>query len=355
MLRNDDGGITAYGVQASVDGKEHTYTAAKEVILAAGVFNTPKLLELSGIGNKEILGEHGIHPILDLPGVGENLQDHLMTGLSYETADGVMTGDDLLRQDPGTLAAAQKMYEEHKAGPFTIGSFQSAAFMPLINASQADIMARFPSSPEDGEHHEVVRAIISKENETSGAWFTYLVQSDMHTSSRTFVGKSLRPENYASLGCWLSHPLSRGSTHISSPDMAAKPTIDPKHLTHPADLEILARHVQSLDMLRNTSELSSMFKPDGKRNHPDSFKVADLDVAKKYVAETGRGAFHNCGTAAMMPKDKGGVVDDKLLVHGTKNLRIVDASVIPLIPRGNIISTVYAVAEKAAAIIKTSQ
>jgi choline dehydrogenase-like flavoprotein len=355
LLSGEDGDLTASAVQVSVDGKEDTYTASRQIILAAGVFNTPKLLELSGIGNREILSQHGIRSIIDLPGVGESLQDHLMTGISYEAADGVMTGDDLMRQNPEALAAAQKLYEEHKTGPFSIGSIQSSAFMPLINASQSEVLAQFPPRPTDGEYDAIVRSIINKPDECTAVWFMFLSQSNLHADAKGYAGNTLQPENYASLGCWLSHPLSRGSSHIASADPTAKPRIDPKHLTHPADLEILARHVQSLDMLRNRPELSTMFKPDGKRNHPDSFKVADLEIAKKYITESARGALHSCGTTSMMPRDLGGVVDDTLKVYGTTNLRVVDASIIPLIPRGNIISSVYAVAEKAADIIKSAQ
>ena len=98
--------------------------------------------------------------------------------------------------------------------------------------------------------------------------------------------------------------------------------------------------------------MSAFLKPDGRRNHPDTFRLADLADAKHYVLDTATSAYHGCGTAAMQPREKGGVVDPKLVVYGTENIRVVDASVFPLIPRGNILSSVYAVAEKAAEIIK---
>jgi len=115
-----------------VHGQTQTFSATKEVILAAGVFNTPKLLELSGIGAKSLLEQNRIPVVVDNPSVGENLQDHLMTGISYEVADGVMTGDPLMRQDPEALQIAQNLYFEHQAGPFTIGGMQSHAFMPIL-------------------------------------------------------------------------------------------------------------------------------------------------------------------------------------------------------------------------------
>ncbi|KAI1078670.1 hypothetical protein F5B20DRAFT_200064 [Whalleya microplaca] len=343
----------ATGVQALVNDKMETFNPTKEVILAAGVFNTPKLLELSGIGGKKLLESHGIPVHVDLPGVGENFQDHLMTGLSYEVIDGIVTGDPLMRQEPEALALAQKLYVEHKAGPFTIGGMQSHAFMPTPDATE--LLNKLPRSqePRDSEYYDTVRSILEKSDGSSAGYLMFLAQANLHEGGKSFVGTQLLPENFASLGFTQSHPFSRGSTHISSTDIDAVPNIDPRYFSHPADLEIMARHIQTIDtQLRQSEHLAPFFKPAGKRNHPDAYHVGDLDVAKKYVLDTATTAYHGCGSAAMLPREKGGVVDPKLVVYGTENLRIVDASIFPLIPRGNILSSVYAVAEKAADIIK---
>ncbi|TGJ87562.1 hypothetical protein E0Z10_g1199 [Xylaria hypoxylon] len=347
------GAAKATGVQALVDGKTETFASAKEVILAAGVYNTPKLLELSGIGERKLLNRHGIPVHVDLPGVGENLQDHLMTGLSYEVVDGVITGDPLMRQEPEALALAQKLYVENKAGPFTIGGMQSHAFMSTPNATALLDKYPRPQSPTDSEYYDTIRAIIEAPGGSSGAWLMFLAQTNLHEGGKSFVGTQLLPENFVSLGCVQSHPFSRGTTHISSADINAVPDINPSYFSHPADLEIMARHLQALDTkLRPSEQLAHYLKPDGKRNHPDAFHVGDLEGAKKYVLDTATSAYHSCGSAAMLPRERGGVVDPKLFVYGTENLRIVDASIFPLIPRGNILSSVYAVAEKAADIIK---
>ncbi|KAI1657694.1 putative GMC oxidoreductase [Daldinia decipiens] len=348
------GTVKATGVQVLVDGKAQTFASTKEVILVAGVFNiTPKLLELSGIGGKKLLDRHGISVHVDLPGVGENLQDHLMTGLSYEVVDGIMTGDPLMRQEPEALAQAQKLYAEHKTGPFTIGGMQSHAYMPTPNITE--LLDKFPraQAAKEEEYYDTVRSILESSESSSMAWLMFLSQTNLHEGGKSFVGTQLLPENFASLGCTQSHPFSRGATHISSPDIDAIPNIDPQYFSHPADLEIMAHHIQALDtQLRPSKALAPFFKPDGKRNHPDAFHVGDLGGAKKYVLDTVTTAYHACGSAAMLPRGKGGVVDPNLIVYGTENIRIVDASIFPLIPRGNILSSVYAVAEKAADIIK---
>lgn len=352
LLVQSETGLKADGVEALVGGKVKTFIATKEVILAAGVYNTPKLLELSGIGDKGLLERLGIPVLLDLAGVGENLQDHLMTGVSYEVNDGIITGDALLRKEPEALKLAQEMFTEHQKGPFTVGGIQSHAFMDIPDADPVGLLNQYPA--EDSEYFRVVRSIVERPDQASAAWYLFLAQANLHEGGKSFTGTRLLPENFISLGCSQSHPFSRGRTHIASSDAADVPCIDPGYFSHPLDLEILARHVQALESLRHTKELQPFFKPDGKRNHVDAYNVRDLDSAKKYVLDTATSTYHGCGTAAMLPKDKGGVVDSRLLVYGTKNLRIVDASIFPIIPRGNILSSVYAVAEKAADIIKSA-
>ncbi|KAH7313674.1 hypothetical protein B0I35DRAFT_452065 [Stachybotrys elegans] len=352
----ENGTPVATRVLAQVgDAEPEVFTCAKEIILAAGVFNTPKLLELSGIGGQEILATHGIPVVVDLPGVGENMQDHLMTGVSYEVIDGVVTGDALMRQEPEALALAQKLYVEHKAGPFTVGGIQSHAYMPTPGGSGPELLDKYPGLPNDPDFYNAIRSLIELPDEASAAWFLFLAQTNLHESGDSFVGSKLLPESFASLGCSQSHAFSRGATHIASPDVDVPPTIDPRYFSHPADLEIMGRHVQALEQLRETAALSAFLKPGGKRNHPDAHGIRDLEGAKKYVVDSATSSYHTCGTAAMRPHERGGVVDGELRVHGTERLRVVDASVFPLIPRGNIQSSVYAVAEKAADLIGHSK
>ena len=152
----------------------------------------------------------------------------------------------------------------------------------------------------------------------------------------------------------LSHPLSRGHTHISSPSVSSKPTIDPRYLSHPLDLEIFAQHLRFLETLVVTEPLASLLKPGGRRN--PAFAVigrdGDLETAKSFLRQATLSNWHPMGTCAMMPREKGGVVNERLIVYGTANLRVVDASIFPVTTRGNPQTTVYAVAERAADLIK---
>ena len=149
----------------------------------------------------------------------------------------------------------------------------------------------------------------------------------------------------------MNHPFSRGSVHITSSDVTAAPLWDPKYNANPLDLELLARAVQFVERLVEPSTpFGALLKPAGKRL--PALRADDLDTAREIVRQRQGSIFHVSGSCAMLPRDKGGVVDERLRVSGTRRLRIVDASVFPLEPVGNIQSVVYAVAERAADLIK---
>ncbi|KAL3483713.1 hypothetical protein BJX62DRAFT_230797 [Aspergillus germanicus] len=304
--------------------------SATSVILSAGAINTPKLLELFGIGSPAILNQFGIPVRVDNPHVGENLQDHAMAGVSFEVEDSYKsTLDDLARQVPEALETAMRDYQTNRTGPFTVGGFYSSALMSL--ADFADL-----------------------ETSATAAYFTHPSQVDFRD---TGVGASHppRPENYITIFAMLVHPLSRGSTHITSVSHTAPPLIDPRYLTHPADVEILSRHVRFIDTIVSSPPFSDILKPEGvgKRSLgvPANLRTAPLDEIATYVRSACMNNYHTTGTCAMMPREKGGVVDHRLRVYGVKGLRVVDTSVVPIISRGNTQSTVYAVAERAADLV----
>ncbi|KAL3454890.1 glucose-methanol-choline oxidoreductase [Aspergillus insuetus] len=355
----DSSDVVATGVEALIDGQVQTFLAKKEVILCAGAFGTPKILELSGIGNEEFLRELDIPITIHNANVGENLQDHLMTGVSFEAVDGVVTVDALLRQEPEAIAVAMQQYTEHKKGPMTIGGVQSCAFMPVLdfhasNSQRESTMQEYIDTllPNPDERSKAIQKIFTQPNEPTCMMFMFLAQANLHDDTGdSFVGSSLQQGNFISLGLETNLPFSRGNAHISSADPAAKQVIDPRYFSHPLDLEIMARNLLDVERLHRVAPLSNFIKPNGRRNHPDAF-LSDLESTKKYLRDTAKTAYHFCGTAAMLPREKGGVVDERLRVYGTNNLRVCDASVFPLIPAANIMSSVYAVAERGADIIR---
>lgn len=152
----------------------------------------------------------------------------------------------------------------------------------------------------------------------------------------------------------LEHPLSRGSIHIKSSDPQVYPTIDPEYLSNPLDLKILGKIALHIQTVASTKPLSSLLKAEGTVYQPGYQKLTPSNV-DEWVRKSIQSEYHPVGTCAMMPKEKGGVVDPKLRVYGTKNLRVVDASIFPMLSSANIQSLVYAVAERAADWIKEAR
>lgn len=209
--------IIATGVEIIHNGQTLTVKAEKEVILAAGAFHTPKLLELSGVGEKQRLGSLGIPHVLDVPRVGENLQNHLMSILPV-------------------LLRAKSVPDETAPG------LKALVFVRLDHDDQDHLLSAVPSSGQTSE--QVIRSIIQSPTEASASMFLAIQSKDL-----------------ALLGIITSIPLSRGCTHISSAGPDAMPAIDAGFLTKDLDLGILARHVKKLHELAAAGLLEPFFQP----------------------------------------------------------------------------------------------
>jgi choline dehydrogenase-like flavoprotein len=355
LLEKQDGGdYAATGVQYLEQGQQKTVQAAREVILCAGVFQSPKILELSGVGDPKILNQHGIDITVSNQYVGTNLQDHILHAVSLETQPGVSTRDGLLRRDPAALQAAMSAYQTNKLGPFCSSAITSFAYLPVDDFKEGDedrhrfiteLSKASKEHPLDQYRISVVHDLVDKQAEGTGQYFPFAAQASL-------AGGALQPGSFLTLVVALSHPLSTGTVHVASTDPSVKPLIDHRYLSNPLDVEVQARHVRYVEKIAATEPLATLLKPNGLRNDPAAFIGDDLDKAKKYLKLAGTTNYHSVGTCAMAPKESGGVVDSELRVYGVANLRIVDASIIPLVPQSNTQSLVYALAERAADIIR---
>jgi choline dehydrogenase-like flavoprotein len=361
LLAQENGDVIAKGVQVKSQDGSYQINAKKEVILCGGSLNTPQLLELSGIGSANLLQSHNIPVIIDNPAVGENLQDHALSTINFEVADNQVSGD--IMRNPEVLQALIKLYEETHGGPLS-GMPLSMAYLPFVDGkgavSREETEMLFSTHLDNKDVPENLRAqykhireALLQKDDTSSHYLYMPAQLQMNPGKTTLsdvLAKTL-PENYISILVLNSHPFSRGSVHISSGKSEDKPIYDPNFLSHPLDLEIMARQLQFLDRVTETGPFAALLKQ-GKRMPEHTKDLSDLDHAKETVKERLFTCFHPAGSCAMLPKESGGVVDSKLKVYGTKNLRVVDASIFPLEPSGNIQAVVYAVAEKATDIIK---
>ncbi|PWY65670.1 alcohol oxidase [Aspergillus sclerotioniger CBS 115572] len=316
-------------VSEALGDTEFTVKALREVIISVGIFNSPKVLELSGIGSLDTLEKFNTPVVVDNPNVGENLQDHPLPGVIFEVQVFINTKDNLMRNYSSTLLPLSD-FSKPDTGSEDLATILAAT---VPDSSSADFAA-------------FIRSILQNPREATGGYFTY-------PARRNSKGSSF-PENYITICSFLLYPLSRGICHVSSADPAKPPIVDPRYLSHPADLEMSARHTRFIDAIASSQPLACMLKPGGKRSPgvPDDLRTASLDEVKDYVKSAGRSTYHATSTCAMLPREEGGVVDSRLRVWGTKGLRVVDASVIPIAPKANPQTMVYALAERAVDLIK---
>ncbi|RYP07233.1 hypothetical protein DL765_009223 [Monosporascus sp. GIB2] len=249
LLRGNPPEVVAVGA-VYVHGQEtKTASAREEVILSAGTLHSPKILELTGVGNPDLLSSLNIPVVVANKYVGENLQDHPMSGLSFEVKGGVKTIDDLLRRDPVVSERAMEQYAQSQ-------SAQTAYYNRLLKIPK----------------------------ESTASFFTYAAQGNLGSASGSFLMQStLLPGNYYSVAVCLLQPLSRGCVHIRIADPSGAVKVDPRYLTQPLDLEVFARHMTYIHTIISMKPLASLLKPNGRRNAYAPTDLTDLDAMRKYV------------------------------------------------------------------------
>ncbi|MBO23148.1 MAG: choline dehydrogenase [Rhodospirillaceae bacterium] len=285
-------------------------TIEGELILSAGSIGSPQILELSGVGNPEILGPHGIETVHALPGVGENLQDHLQVRCAFKVS-GVETLNERSNRIIGKIGIALE-YLLKRSGPMSMAPSQLGAF------AKSDPALEFPN-----------------------------LQYHVQPLTLEKFGEPLHPFPAFTASVCNLRPDSRGSVHIRSATAGNKPSIRPNYLSTESDRRV------AVDAIRLTREIVAQpamakYAPEEFKPGPEIISSDDLAKAAGDIATT---IFHPVGTAKM-GGDPAAVVDERLRVHGLQGLRVVDASVMPTITSGNTNSPVIMIAEKAANMIR---
>ncbi|KAI0270555.1 hypothetical protein BC834DRAFT_967324 [Gloeopeniophorella convolvens] len=339
----------AEAVEFVSEGKTYTVHAKKEVIISAGTFKTPQLLELSGIGDRSLLKGFGIETLVDLPGVGENLLDQTYTLIDYVAKKDVKTLDEM--RINATFAEEQiALFASTGTGLLTYdtamtGSIPLQAF--LSKEEVATLSALIPSpvssdfSPLQAVQYQLLRKWF---DEGELGWAEFLMLSAGGAASTPSPDTS-----YATPIVFHLHPLARGSVHINSSDPLSPPVIDPNYFGHKFDVAFHALTTAWLRKWMHTHPISELLV---KENAPGEDAVNTFDEWAEYARSNAISTFHPIGTAALAPEYLRGVVAPDFKVHRTANLRVVDASVIPLTFSVAPLATVFAIAEKAADVIK---
>lgn len=235
------------------------------------------------------------------------------------------------------LEAAKEEYTVNRTGPLTATLIEAITYLPLEHLTET-----WPSVLTDissADTSAYLPCNYTKELLDGYALQVASILRSLNTSSEGII--EIMADSVGALQVSLQHPFSRGTVRPRSPDIRHGVRVDPRYGAHPFDMDVLIMGLQWNQKLIMTSAMRAL-EPNPDERLMSNNSTTLLSLAK---AETGTG-FHPCGTAAMLPRKYGGVVDRELKVYGVQNLRIVDASIIPLIPSAHLQSVVYAIAEK---------
>jgi len=302
-------GTRATGVRYRVPGKELEARAGKSVILCAGALQSPKLLQLSGVGPAPLLAEHGIPVVRELPGVGENLQDHLQLRVLFKCSKPITTNDDL-----ASVWRSAKMGMEwlfRRSGPLAIGINQGGLFTRVLPESK---------TPD--------------------------IQFHFATLSAELAGAKPHPWPGFTMSVCQLRPSSRGRVTITSADPLQAPAMQPNYLSTDLDRRTA---IASVRFARRIAETAPMRDYVTEEYRPGNAAQSDDEILE-FARNYGATIFHPTGTCRM-GRDAMSVVDHRLRVRGVEGLRVVDASIMPTLVSGNTNAPVIMIAEKAAAMI----
>jgi choline dehydrogenase len=302
-------GLRAVGVEYRQGDTTHVAHASGEVIVAGGAFNSPQLLQLSGVGPAALLKSFGIDVVADMPGVGAELQDHLQVRLQYRCTEPI-TMNDVINNWRQRVGAGLR-YALFRKGLLSIGAGYAGGF--------------FRTGPEAATPDVQVHFIIF---------------------SADTAGAALHPfPGFIASVCQL-RPESRGFVRIKSADPNEPPAIQPRYLSRPHDCDTV---VAGLKLLRRIMRQPAMRRYIAEERAPDPGCTSDADLLA-FARATGTTVFHPTSTCRMGP-DPAAVVDERLRVRGIDRLRVVDGSIMPTVVSGNTNAAIVMIGEKGADMI----
>ena len=302
-------GRRATGVEYEVGGATRIAIANAEVIVAGGAFNSPQLLQLSGLGPAELLRAHGIPVVADLPGVGADLSDHYFTRLILRCKKPLSLNDAVRQWHRG--AAAVLRYALFRRGYFAMPALSAGCFLRAHPSSE---------TPD--------------------------IQASLALYSVQDIGDALHPFSGVTAVCTLLHPESRGHVRIKSADPRQAPAIHPNYLAAQQDRDTM---LAGMRVLRRIVQAPAMARHIAEEVEPGPACASDDDLLD-YIRRRGSTVYHPVSTCRM-GQDERAVVDERLRVRGFAGLRVIDASIMPSLVSGNTNAATIMIAEKGAAMV----
>lgn len=308
-------GTRAVGVNYVQQGQQKTARIGSvhgEVLLCAGAIHSPQLLQLSGVGPRNLLEKHGIPLVADVPGVGENLQDHLQIRLSYECTKPITINDQL-----NSLLGRMKIGLQwllYRQGPLAIGINKGGCFMKAL--------------PEETQTPDI--------------------QFHVATLSADMAGGKVHSYSGFTLSICQLRPESRGYIRIKSTDPTEPPEMQPNYLSTDLDRRTVIAGIKAARRIAQSQTMGPYVKREVKPGPDQQTDEQLLEFARDYGATI----FHPSGTCKMGPdSDPMAVLDHRLRVRGVQGLRVIDASAMPTLVSGNTNAPVVMMAEKASEMI----
>ena len=342
--------LTAKGVQLTnlADNTDSKVYARREVILAAGSIFTPQILQLSGVGPADVLEAAGVKVRKALDAVGANLQDHPNANMFWSTQN-LSTPSPGFASDPAQNASAWAQYYANRTGPVCQSHGSSLAFLSLqsITSNYKEIVSAIRSQ----EPIEYLPPIYKKNSKLLRGYRAAKSITAELLSGTEAAAVEIPMNAFGLAIAAIQRPLSRGFVALNASDPTGNPIVQFNTFQNPADRTMM---IEAVKWTRRhwQNPILARFSP--AEVTPGVAAQTDDEIIDALLEQGALTATfaHQSGTCAMMPERYGGCVDSDLRVYGTNKLSVVDASIIPLIPATHLQSTMYAVAEKAADLIK---
>ncbi|KAK5659511.1 hypothetical protein OQA88_713 [Cercophora sp. LCS_1] len=330
-------------------GAPITISINKEVVLAAGAIHTPQILQLSGVGSAGLLNRFNITVVKNLPGVGANFQDHPTAPISARYDKPLPVSRQSLANNATFFDASMAEWHANRTGAMTVAHTNVRVILPLQNVTTDPASAIALIDPGANLTSILPSFYATEPTLLAGYKAQLTLLRDMIAGG---AGVLEFTWSLGGGGSVIDKPLSRGSVQVSStdPNPARGPLIDFGSMAHPFDMK---QAVLAIKMMRRLYATPSVRALEPVELLPGPAVATDEQIESSLRASVIRSSnAHPVGTAAMMPENLGGVVDSELRVYGVKGVRVVDASLLPLVPVAHTQVTMYAVAEKAADIIR---
>ncbi|THU92828.1 alcohol oxidase [Dendrothele bispora CBS 962.96] len=349
--------LIATGVEFShgTDKTPRVVKVVKEVVVSAGALKSPQILELSGIGRPDVLKKIDVPVKIALDGVGENMQEHQYLGVSWETKPNAPDDTYDLLRDPEHNARHLELYKKGQ-GVYNMGIITFAYVPPSIVAGRDLARSMYESqkkkfeaekngykNPGLREQYEIMLERL--EGEQTGGCEIIGFNGFLSAPNPPEPGKK-----YFSIFPAMNHYFSRGTVHATTKDPLADPEIDPHYFEEDIDLQT---YVECFKFVRRMGQEAPLKDYLAKEANPGPEVQTDEQI-REWLCKTVNTTYHTAGTLSMLPKEKNGVVDPKLKVYGTKNIRVADMSIVPLHFTAHSQGTAYVIGGRAADIILES-